>query len=610
MNHVVFSPDGTRIASVGADGVLRTWNARALKELDQQQVCDATTLHWAASNIIAVQCRDRLNLFDSALRHRGQLFLFQDGLVAIVSGHGVYASPASLQNRVVAFDGSDNLGPAEQISAATTRQALLDEFDLRSFLQDAARRISAWVTETHTSLHPWSYGLWIGLVWVMTLLIASFLWLICPAHLVWLSMPRATGHPLPAQSSTLWSHIVSVILVIRFLGHTRRPLTKWLRANRTILEQECFTERSPVSQRRKFHLFGHEDMLTWFSETIDGKGRGLVWIDGVGGSGKSALGMYMLRETMTGRAGAPVPVFVGEDWTGSLAAQVARQLRHKDWKRGPSETMVRTLGHHGLICPLVDSLSERSRKDSLESVKEAVSTHHFRHLIVTSRKEKPVDQIFEAMRQATPQPMSLEDTKPFIDTYVPEQELARTVETRIAPLLERAGMPSPLFLRFAIDRAEGGELEAMDPWSLIETYVEALRAGRLDIDAWGMKRAAAIASIVAIQERLSSTEFSEAQLRQALTTAGNSEKFANAAGDGELMVANLVEMLVQSGLIVRGMTYSRLQFSYDPVAEYLAAWWALEAPSRTCDALRERIEGNINSAVGKAYLDIFHSERR
>ena len=306
---------------------------------------------------------------------------------------------------------------------------------------------------------------------------------------------------------------------------------------------------------------------------------------------------------------SPIPVHIGEDWNGSLAAQVARQLRHRNWTRGPVEEMVKTLGSHGLICPLVDSLSERSMEGAIESVKSAISDHHFRHLIVTSREKPPGDQIWQAMRHVTPRPLVREDTRSFIEIYLSNAEPGEVerIENEIAPILDSEHMPSPMFLRFSIEQAVRGPLKAVDRLSLVLEYVEALRSDRVDIRSSDMKRAASIAAMESVQDHLVPQEFPEQQLNWALVTECNAMKFYDAKGETEVTAPKLVDMLVQSGLIVRGA--NKLQFSYDPVAEYLAAWWISEARPGALDVLRERIEDSGETGVRQAYQDILNTKQ-
>ena len=600
---VALSPDGKRIVSGGDDRTVRLWDVAGRRAVGSRPTCPVENVIWPAHNAIFVNCHNRFFVFSANLDLQGKIFLLAEGLVAIAAGRGVYASPRSIKDRVLAFRGTENLGAPQLDSMSVIRQTLFDKWSVWSRLQDIVALCFGWIKDTHGKLHALAYVVWLLLIWVLIVLSVITMWLCFPSRLAWLSMPKAGRRA--RFPGNLFPHKYLIFIVpLRWFAASRRPLQKWLQKYRNILEYECFTGRNPVIERDRFWPVNeHKDAADGFDKKINGNERGLVWIDGVGGGGKSALAMYLMRETLIGKPAAPLPIFIGEDWTGSLSAQVAKQLRHADWRRGPTEAMVKTLGANGLICPLVDSLSERSMEDAVGSVKNAISNHDFRHLIVTSRNKPPDAQIWQAMARLTPGPLGRGEARSFIQVYVSDSE-TDAVEKRIASFLDDTDMPSPLFLRFAIEQAVRGPLEAVDRLSLVLAYVEALRSEKIDIDNEDMKRAAAIAAITSVQNHLNPREFSEQQFRQALTTESNAVSFHNAAGDNEIMVARIVEMLVRSGLIVRGIETSRLQFAYDPVAAYLAAWWVKEVPIGALDAFRERIEHSEATEVGRAYRKI------
>ena len=263
--------------------------------------------------------------------------------------------------------------------------------------------------------------------------------------------------------------------------------------------------------------------------------------------------------------------------------------------------MVKKLGAMGLICPLVDSLSERGMVDAVEIVKAAVSHFDFRHLVITSRADMPSGHAWENMVRVTTRPIGRRDLAAFIRVYVGKAR-AGEVERRIRPVLGGTQMPSALFLRFATEQAARGKLAALDRSRLVLEYVEALRAGRIDIQESDMKRIAGIAAIASFQERLFPQEFSEQQLLSAVVTACHARPFYDGIGSNEIPAPRLIEMLVESGVIRRGMT--GMQFNYDPVAEYLVAWWVIESPEGGLDSLRKRIIGARGTGVGSAYEDV------
>ena len=73
------------------------------------------------------------------------------------------------------------------------------------------------------------------------------------------------------------------------------------------------------------------------------------------------------------------------------------------------------------------------------------------------------------------------------------------------------------------------------------------------------------------------------------------------------MWPKLTEALLESGLIGRGSL--KLQFSYDPVAEYLATWWIHETErsegrSSEFHALRQRILDSSGLELRRTYMEV------
>ena len=601
---IAFSPDGKSVVSSGGDGMIRLWNHEKRQIVAQEPSCFARELVWTKKDVILVNCTDRFMVVDSVLRRRGELFPMAKGLIAVASGLGVYASPPSLKNHVFSFRDSTNLGVAESIPLTMMRQALFDDRGIwvRMYNVTLVTFQLTWrsVKSVNTFLGDWAIPVWLLTPWILAVLMASAMWVLFPSRLAWWSMSRAGRVPL-AESLPL-RPLVNFILAFVCIGRTQRPLKKWLCENKSVLESVCFAERDPVKEREKYLLVGHENNLRVFEEEIKGGGRGLIWIDGVGGSGKSALAMHLLRRALIGKEDVAIPVFVGEDWSGSLAAQIAEQLRHRDWTKGPSEAMVRVLGASGLICPLVDSLSERS-KDAVRAVRNAVSSCEFKHVVVTSRKEPPGHQVWQGMKRLTPLALGHKDIKAFIDLYAPELDAPRrhAVKERMASLLKGRQMPSPLFLRFAVEQAVRGSLDTVNHLSLTLAYLEALHSDKVDVYASDFLRAAAIAAIESIQEELVPREISERQLQGAFARARNAAQFYDGDGVYEVTPQRLVKMLLLSGVIVWGR--NKLHFTYDPVAEHLAAWWVHESPQGEFAVLRRRIDEAGEMEIGRAYRD-------
>lgn len=265
--------------------------------------------------------------------------------------------------------------------------------------------------------------------------------------------------------------------------------------------------------------------------------------------------------------------------------------------------MIRLLGSTGLICPLVDSLSERSL-NARRSVEDAVYEGDFRHLVVTSRHAPPGQQVWDAATRVTTQPLQRNDVDKLVALYAAEFDHSspEQIRQRLDPFLSVEHTPNPLFLRFAVDQAARGPLDALDSVSLTLAYLESLRSGKVDVSPSDYKRATSLAAIESIQESLTPRGFSEQQLNWALTKEANAAKFYGASGDSELAPPRLVDMLVQSGVIVRGIV--NVFFAFDPVAEQLAAWWVNQVPEHEYAVLRQRLIDAADTDVGRAYAAV------
>ena len=612
---VAFGVDSAHIASVHEDGMVTLWKFGdgELVPVVSKLACKSKDLYWLIQDVITIDCGDRLVFFDSRLNRVGELFLLKNvGVVAIAKRAGVFALPTRLKDRVVRYIGEANRGGANSISVSELRETLFDERSLWTMPKWVIEASTRFAVDTHTTVRDWVgygvYPIWVFLVWAVAGLFLLVMWVLFPAKLAWWSMSKG-GSPQTSKNIVVATNITNAVLIFTWLGQTRRPLMKWLKQNRHVLEKRCFTDMPQVRERERYLPLGEQDVVLEFRVRIERGERGLVWIHGVGGRGKSALAMFMLGETMNRAKEAPLPVLVDEDWEGSLATQVARQIRDPSWVRGPSEEMVRILGSRGLICPLVDSLSERSMVDAVSRVGNAVSSHEFRHLVVTSREEAPTGNVWQAMTRLVPRELAREDLAKFIRVYVPEAGISEVdvVQKRIESLVDIGDMPSPLFLRFAVEQAALGSLQGLDRLSLVVEYLEALRYGRIDLRRADMERAAGVIAVASVRDRLTPLSLTEEQVRMVLDGAMDEQGFFDEQGKRMLASPEVMDMLVSAGLIVE-KTY-QVQFSYDPVAEYLAAWRVSTDESGALTALRRRIEKARDTGVGRAYQDVVGVKR-
>ena len=564
-----------------------------------------------SSNVIAIKCGSRAGLFDLELNYRGGVFLTQDGVVATLDDQGVFTSKRELKDLFVAYDGTiGRVTPNRIATVSTMREVLFAERDWWALLKHHGQNIYDFYIRPQDELKGLVNSIRIATPLVLLSLIAAAMWLICPACLAWWSMPRGVPDPQKRKVILRMKYIGHTILLFGWLARTSRPLKSWFKKNRTELERHCFMCLRQVQERERYCPIDPDDTIAFFSNSVREKERGLVWIYGVGGSGKSSLAMFILREVTIGKSKHPVPVLVDEDWDGSLAAQVATQLRMSTWKKGPDEGIIKKLGALGLICPLVDSLSERVTERPVASVKQAITSLDFRHLVVTSRERPPQDQIWQSVRQITPRDLKQEDVPRFIEAYLPGPPTDRKeqFERDIQSLLSGKEMPSPLFLRFLIEQAWERSIRTIDPLSLVLEYLDALRFGKIDIRRSDMERAASVAAVTSVHDELRPLAFSEERLRGALDAASNDQRFYIEDGTSELSPPMLVDALVESGVFVRRK--SDMRFSYDPVAEYLAAWRVREAPDGTLDVLRGRITGWTDTGVARAYRDVSRADRK
>ncbi len=621
---VDFSIDGERVVSAGHDGNVRIWERDGEQMVQSAVICgsgyrEIRSVNWIAPSAIIVGCRDRTVLLNSSLGRTGEVFVLREGLVATIEGHGVYASPPNLKDKITAFIGSEDQGVADVISDRQMQHYLFGRSDPWLIIGTTTERAINKVVEFHRRLGVYSVGLWLLLAEIIGVLAVVTAWLFWPAKLAWWSMPKAgsrhavleifedSSNPVTARLSG----VVRLLTLFHVLGRTKRPLVKWLQESRPEIEERCFTDRTQVRERANYCSVGNEDDTARFLSHLDANERGLIWILGAGGTGKSALAIHVAGETLVGNTNRPIPLYIGEDWKGSLAAQVARYLRGPNWTRGPTENMVKTLGALGLVCPLVDSLSERS-DEAGTSVKSAVLEHDFRHVIVTSRREVHDEQLEQIVESIEVHQLKRANILPFIESYRDYYRIdvgSEEVRRRIQPLFDDGrNMPSPLFLRFAIAEATAGPVGVIDNMTLVLRYMEALRADKIDIRSEDMERAAGVAAIRAVQDRLIPGEVSVSELRETLMAEINSDEFYDVAGKESIRPPEVVNLLVESGLLVRWS--NTLQFTYDPVAEYLAAWWVRRTRRGNLEGLRSRIERAANTGVGRAYQEVAVAPRQ
>jgi hypothetical protein len=167
---------------------------------------------------------------------------------------------------------------------------------------------------------------------------------------------------------------------------------------------------------------------------------------------------------------------------------------------------------------------------------------------------------------------------------------------------------SPLFMRFAIQEAIKGEVTTKSWLDLVLDYVEGLREGRLDLAGDDMLRAAAFAAMEAIRETLVPQEIEREFLRGVLSKEADALAFMSAERAKKVDPSAVIEMLTTCGLLDENRSNHRLQFAYDPVAEYLAANSVVRATEGSAKgSFRAHILSNPGTPVARILASIENS---
>jgi WD40 repeat protein len=598
---VAFSPDGNRIVSHHSDGTVLLWNVAART----RSILNVCRPSWGVGFLrkgqLWVGCSDRIVLQSASFKPLGEIFLSKEGLVASIYSEGVHIPNDRMEFpfRAITAGGSVNWNrhAVPEISVERARQVLLDDWTL-------SERVYEFAKQTYSALDNWYESLgwlkapfWPALGWLMAIVTAISIWAFAPHKLAVLAMPRTGSAEIPT-----WKWLAGVVTLFGFLGTTRRPLRAWLRKNRDALYAENFVARTPVKEREKYSVLSHEAEIALFARDVSAKCGAQIWINGVGGSGKSALSFRIMRTATDKNASAPLPILVDEDWGGPLLDYVAQLLRLED--RVPTRKMIEVLGSSGDLCPVIDSLSERGMSDAVDRVADAVGCGAFTSVVVTSRQPIPKGKVWQSFKSITAVPLTAEQVTDYVAAYAPQDRRTEVLE-RIKPLITGKQSLSPLFLRFAIEQALAGPVTSASTLDLVLQYVEALRSGKIDLSTGDMMRAASISAVESIRETLVPREIEQSYLRGVLVNDADPMAFMNVKNDKSVDPAAIIEMLVECGLLNRNRTNQRLQFAYDPVAEQLAAHAMVQGKKDARTArLRKRILSDPDSAVAHAMGEI------
>ncbi len=455
--------------------------------------------------------------------------------------------------RAITEDGSVDWSrrAVPEISLKRVRQVLLDEWTLSERIREIAKQTYSTLEAWYQSLGWLKVPFWPALGWFVAIAVAIGMWIFAPHKLATWAMPRLGSADIPIYD---WKWVAGVLTLFGFLGTTHRALRAWVRKNRDALHDQNFAYRTPVKEREKYCVLTHQGEIAAFVRDLGSVNGARVWIDGVGGSGKSALSFQMVRAASGANPSAPIPILVDEDWNGPLVNHVAQLLRLGN--RVPTKTMVEVLGSRGDVCPVIDSLSERGMPDAVERIANAVGSGAFKSVIVSSRQPAPNGKTWQGFTSMTAVPLTAAQAPEYVATYAPKDSRAQVLD-RIAPLIADKQSISPLFLRFAVEQALTGPVASTSTLDLVLQYVEALRAGKLDLCADDMLRAASIAAREAVRESLVPREIEQSYLRGVLVKEADAMAFINAKNDESIDPAAIIEMLVACGLLNRNRTNRR-----------------------------------------------------
>lgn len=218
-----------------------------------------------------------------------------------------------------------------------------------------------------------------------------------------------------------------------------------------------------------------------------------------------------------------------------------------------------------------------------ERVGRALQGGEFRHVMVTSRAAFPVRPTWDGVRRTDAKALRPQAVPVCVRTYAPIN--VAEVTFRIQPLVATEPLPSPLFLRFAIEQAAPGELGSTDEETLVLSYVETLRKDRADLSASDMRRAASLAAVEAVGGDGVPREIDLGVLRGILKREASDQPSISAVDNKDIPLGEVLSALISSGTLTELRLCDLVRFTYDPVAEILAERWKAKRRERE---VRER----------------------
>jgi HEAT repeat protein len=433
-------------------------------------------------------------------------------------------------------------------------------------------------------------------IWLVPISIVILLWGVFPHVLANLAMPKTGQIALPK-----FRGFVNWFSLVTYIGNTKRPLVSWLRnfeRYSNFEKSNTFNFRTPVKDRETYCDLGNEKVVASFTNAVSEGKEAYLWIAGQGGGGKSTLAFEIARRSKQ----KVVPLLVDEDWDGSLIEYVGTMLNYRN--RTPTPRMVEKLGNLGNLLLILDGLSERGGESAQFQVGNISRKKLFRHLITTSRNDKPEGGSFEAFREVSVGAINSQYLKVLIGAYADNLE-PQAVLKQLGPLLGDGSSINPLFAKMAIRQVAKGDELPSTYTELIVKYVQRLsppnEAAPTEHD---LLRAASIAAFECVKDDLKSQEIDPEFLVGKLDTENEMSPFIERGnGGGTIEPQRMLEWLLSCGLLQQNAINRNIRFAHDPIAEYLSARFMvkhakLERPRRGVIAVLQRIKKSTEVRFG------------
>jgi len=578
---VTFSPDGQSIVSSSYDGTIRLWDRETKENIATHPISrDCNNIHVESSRIY-LHCADRSMVFDQALTYIGNIFYGEANLVGI-HNDSIYVNSSADSQQFLHFTGLntpvENLAFHKQLTTQEFKGIFFDQWSWQDQLIHTINVANQAFWQFHNSLpKPMQYAFEPALIWLLLFCLVFSYWIISPWRLVSFAMLQLSQTALPN-----WNWLLNLLLTVQWFSLSRRSLASWIKKYYPQLSNAMFFERKPVLKRQRYHFFEELPEHAHLLDAIQNKQQPIhVWLAGSGGNGKSALAFY-LTEQLTQHPKTPIlPVLIDEDWQGSLEQHLAAKIQIQGKKL--STAMVVKMGQYGLICPVIDSISERQNvENKIAQINESPEIKAFTYLIFTSRNSLPTGAMWEKFATTEITGITPEQLQALINTYAPQNK-QQAIANNLQQLIATESSLSPLFVRLAIEQlidTENTQITTLNKQSLVVAYVEGLRMEKLDVDSTDLLRAVKLIAYHSLVNSIPN-EFDEPFMHGVLNnSATESAPFYAEKSDTEINPKELIRMLDNAGILERKPESGNLQFAYDPIAEVLAQMYTKDLEQR------------------------------